>query len=165
MAITRRHFIASAAALAAGFSATAALAQAAAVGAIRVDMGPALAKGGGHQVRVMGPMLDAALRQAFAGRLTPGGSLLVVSIHSVWLNDSGLGNANERHGGSGSANDYMETRAVLVGGRGQELGRYEILSPVPNASRGVWTAEEERRRLGALAAHNAGWMRRYVAGY
>jgi hypothetical protein len=46
------------------------------------------------------------------------------------------------------------------------LASYSILSPVPVGGSGamIWSPEQDRLRLTALARHNAGWARRYILG-
>jgi hypothetical protein len=133
----------------------------AATGPFRVDNRYLLSIGGGRQAEEMRVILEAALVRAFAGQPLPPGTQLVVSIRSLTLGLAG-GHDGGEFGSGGGGNDYMETEAVLVDGRGRELRRTTILSPVPASELGPWSPEQDRQRLASLATHNAGWIRRYI---
>ena len=126
---------------------------------IAVDVGPLRAKGLGPYADSVGTALQGELVRAFADRMGPG-PRLVVRITAITL-PSYVGGGYGRFGFGGTPNDYMDGEAVILGPRGQVLTRHPQLSALPSNSGGAWYGPGvEDRRLAALAAHYAGWLRR-----
>lgn len=124
-----------------------------------VDVGPLRALGLGPYADSVAAALRSELARAFADRMGPG-PRLVVRITAVTM-PSYVGGGSGRFSFSGTPNDYMDGEAVLVGPRGQVLARHPQLSALPANSGGAWYSPgAEDRRLAALAAHYAGWLRR-----
>jgi hypothetical protein len=129
--------------------------------AVEVDVRRLREVGLGPYSDVVGGALRAELRRAFADRLDRRGPRLVVRVDGVSLR-SYVGSETSRFGfGSGTPSDYLEGEALVVGGRGEILRRHPQLSAVPASSGGAWyDPDSEGRRLAALSAHFAGWLRR-----
>jgi hypothetical protein len=154
--------------LATGLGASALLlaGQAEAAGlAVRLDMSRIAASGGDH------PLLRAVLQQeygrAFAGSYSGAGQTVLVRVKSVYFSSGGGGRGRGgARGDAGGDTDYLDADVQLIGARGQVLASYSILSPVPVGGSGamIWSPEQDRLRLTALARHNAGWARRYILG-
>lgn len=140
-----------------------ALAQDAGPGAfssILVDVGPLRAKGLGPYADAVRAAMQAELSRAYADRLGRHGPRLVVRIDAISLR-SYAGREGGRWFGGGTQNDYLEGEALVVGPGGEVLIRHPQLSALPSNSGGAWyDPDSERRRLAALAAHFAGWLRR-----
>jgi hypothetical protein len=153
-------------ALAGGASLTlisgAADAQGVGIGAIHVDNRRLLALGGGQPAAEMKLLLEAELRRLYAGQMRRGGAALVVTLRSLNLNSHGGQNGGRHGGGGSSSNDTMETDAMLVGPRNELIAQTSVLSPVGAGIGMRWTPEIQTQRLRDLAAHNAGWIRRYL---
>lgn len=129
-------------------------------GSVAVDVGPLRALGLGAYADKVRAALEAALKQTFADRLGRGGARLVVRVDAISLR-AYAGGGGSRWGGSGMQSDYLEGEALVLGRRGEVLLRHPQLSAVPSSSGGAWyLPESEARRLGALADHFAGWLRR-----
>ena len=136
-----------------------ALAQATTFRTVAVDVRPLRAKGLGDHADAVGAALQRELAAAFVDRIAAGGPKLVVRIDAISMRDY-VGGDN-RLFGSGSPNDYLEGEALIIGSRGEVLRRHPQLSAVPASSGGAWYSHgSEERRLGALAQHYAGWLRR-----
>lgn len=163
---TRRKFLslAGAALALAPLGPSAAGAQAALVGAIRVDATPLAEQGWGAGAA----LAKAELERALIANLGPAyrrgaGPTLVVTLNSMWL-ASYAGNG-AKIGSAGSSNDYLNSVATLVDRRGRELARYPIMSTELSSSGGAWHLPGiDQRRILALARNNALWIKRYVAG-
>lgn len=163
MMMRRRDVILAACGVAFGVGPAVAQAQKPASGGIRVDLQPALSKGGGEPARQLGRLLDGELRRAFSSAAL-GANRLLVTVQMVQLNDAGGISSGGHDDGGNSTSDYLETDSVLVDPRGRELGRYHILSPVGSQIGTINSPAILDARLMALAVHNAGWLRRAVAG-
>jgi hypothetical protein len=107
----------------------------------------------------------AETRRAFADRLGGPGPRLVVRITSVSLS-SYSGGGGGRHGGGSTDTDYLEGEALVVGGRGEILGRYPQLSALPAGYAGAAWYDPllDRKRTVALAQHYASWLRSTIGG-
>ncbi|KQP42116.1 MULTISPECIES: hypothetical protein [unclassified Methylobacterium] len=129
--------------------------------AIRVDVGPLLAEGGGAPAEALRDDLLGALNREFADRIGGAGPVLVVRIKSLSLRPY-TGSEGGRSGfGGGSQSDYLDGEALIVGRRGEVLARHPQLSALPSSSGGAWyDPDSERRRVAAIAQHYAGWLRR-----
>lgn len=129
--------------------------------AIRVDVGPLLAQGGGAPAEALRDDLLGALNREFADRIGGAGPVLVVRIKSLSLRPY-TGSEGGRSGfGGGSQSDYLDGEALIVGRRGEVLARHPQLSALPSSSGGAWyDPDSERRRVAAIAQHYAGWLRR-----
>jgi hypothetical protein len=126
---------------------------------VRVDVRPLLAKGAGLQAEALAADLTAALRKAFADRLGGRGPALVVVVSSLSLRPY-VGSDGRLFGG-GMQNDYLEGEALLVGGKGQVLGRHRQLTATPSSYGGAWYSPDfEERRLAAIADIYAQWLAR-----
>ena len=130
--------------------------------AIRVDVGPLMAQGGGPQAQALRADLLAALTTEFSDRLGGRGPTLVVRISGLTLNPYVGSEGGGRNGfGVGSQSDYLDGEALLVGRRGEVIARHPQLSALPASSGGAWyDPDSERRRVTAIARHYAGWLRR-----
>ena len=142
----------------------AALAQAAPprFSAVLVDIGPLQAKGLGPFADYVRSALQAELGKAYADRLGGGRGAprLVVRIDGISM-PAYVGREGSRSFGGGISNDYLEGEALVVAASGQILTRHPQLSALPSNSGGAWYDERsEQRRVVALAAHYAGWLRR-----
>jgi hypothetical protein len=147
----------------------AALAQAPGpIGGIRVDVSRLVEQGWGEHARAIGAGLERELRAAFGGDIRRGGPTLVVSVRQVFLNSyAGNGGGGGRWGGGdgGASSDSFESQASLVGRGNRVLATYPVLSTVPASSAGPWYLPDiDKRRIENLIRHNAGWIKRYVAG-
>lgn len=130
---------------------------------VAVDVRPLLDRGLGAYAERLRGVLQAELRRAFADRLGGAGPRLVVLVKGVSLN-AYAGSGARGRGMGGSVNDYLDGEALFLGPRGEVLGRHPQLSALPASSGGAWyDPESENRRLVALAAHYAGWLRRGLA--
>lgn len=126
---------------------------------VAVDVAPLRAKGLGLYAEEVRAALESELQQAFADRIGRSERRLVVRIDGISLR-SYAGGGSPRFGGSGTQNDYLEGEALVLGRRGEVLARHPQLSAVPSSSGGAWYLPDgETRRLRALAAHFAGWLR------
>jgi hypothetical protein len=160
--LSRRSLLTLAGGASLALASAAAQAQGVGIGAIHVDNRHLLALGGGQPAAEMKLLLEAELRRLYAGQMRRGGATLVVTLRSLNLNSNG-GQRGGRHGGGGSgSNDTMETDAMLVGPRNELIAQTSILSPVGAGIGMRWTPEIQTQRLRDLAAHNAGWIRRYL---
>ncbi|WP_244473133.1 hypothetical protein [Methylobacterium sp. Leaf100] len=127
---------------------------------IRVDVGPLLAQGDGPRARALQDDLTQALRAEFADVSGGRGPTLVVRLRSLSMNPY-VGNQGRSGFGGSMDSDYLDGEALLVGRRGEVLARHPQLSVVSASSGGAWyDPESERRRVTAIAAHYAGWLRR-----
>lgn len=130
-----------------------------AIGAIRVEVDRLAAKG----QRANAAMIKAGLERELAALRTGGprgaGARLEVDVTGLYLT-SYSGGSVAIHG-----NDSLESEARLVGPGNRLIARYPILAILPPSSGGAWYRPGgERRRIEALIASNARWIRRYVAG-
>lgn len=145
-----------AAALLGGCRTTAQTASPVAIGAVRVDTGPLAAKGQSATAAAIKPMLERALASLrTAGR----GATLQVTVSGLYLTSYAGGQAVTL------GNDTLESEAVLVGTDGRELARYPIMSIMAPSFSGAWYLPDiNQRRISALVANNAQWIRRYLGG-
>lgn len=147
-----------AAASLAGCQTTARTASPAAIGAIRVDTTPLAAKGQSAVAAMIKPMLErelAGLRDAGGGR----GATLQVVVSGLYLTSYAGGQAVTL------GNDTLESEARLIGADGREIARYPILAIMAPSYGGAWYRPDvNQRRIEALVASNAQWIRRAVGG-
>jgi hypothetical protein len=145
-----------AAAALAGCQSTAQTASPVAIGAIRVDTGPLAAKGQAATAAVIGPMLEREL----AGLRTAGhGATLAVTVTGLHLTSYAGGQAVTL------GNDTLESEAVLIGADGRVLARHPILAVMAPSYGGAWYRPDvNQRRIAALVASNAQWIRRALGG-
>lgn len=127
---------------------------------IRVEVGGLVAQGDGPRAQALQADLTKALRSEFADVLGGRGPTLVVRLRSLSMNPY-VGNQGRGGFGGSMDSDYLDGEALLIGRRGEVLARHPQLSVVPASSGGAWyDADSERRRVTAIAAHYAGWLRR-----
>lgn len=158
----RRTLLAGVAASIACASAAFAQAGAPRFGSVVVDVRPLKAKQLGAFADFLGSVLQAELSRAYADRLGGGRGAprLVVRIDGISM-PAYVGRDGGRFFGGGVANDYLEGEALVVAPNGQVLARHPQLSALPANSGGAWfDPASEQRRVVALAAHYAGWLRR-----
>ncbi len=160
--LSRRPLLAGLAAfaLAAGLAMPAA---AQGVSAVRVDVTPRVAAGWGPNADAVRRVMTEELRNQL-GAGGRGGARLLVTVEGISLS-SYAGGGGGRFSDGGGETDYLESTAILVGPRGEVLGRFPVLSAIPASSGGAWyLPDNEPRRLVALAKHNAAWIKTKVAG-
>lgn len=127
---------------------------------IRVDVRPLLDKGAGLQAEALAADLTDALRKTFAGRIGGRGPRLVVVVSSLSLRPYAGSGARPGFGGNFQT-DYMEGEALLVGAKGQVLGRHPQMTATPSSYGGAWYDPQfEGRRLSAIADIYAQWLAR-----
>lgn len=127
---------------------------------IRVDVRPLLDRGGGLPAEALAADLSKALRRHFAGRIGGRGPGLVLVVTGLSLRDY-VGSDGGRAGRGGMQNDYLEGDALLVGGRGEVLGRHHQLTATPSSYGGAWyDPANERRRVAVIADIYAQWLAR-----
>lgn len=126
-----------------------------AIGAIRVDTGPLAAKGQSTTAAMIKPMLEREL----AGLRSAHGATLLVTVTGLYLTSYAGGQA------VALGNDSLESEARLIGADGRELARYPVLAIMAPSSGGAWyRPDADQRRIAALVASNAEWIRRYLGG-
>lgn len=126
-----------------------------AIGAIRVDTGPLAAKGQSATAAMIKPMLEREL----AGLRSTHGATLLVTVSGLYLTSYAGGQAVTL------GNDSLESEARLIGADGRELARYPVLAIMAPSSGGAWyRPDADQRRIAALVASNAEWIRRYLGG-
>lgn len=154
--LARRAFlIGIAATTLAGCQTTAQTAPPVAIGAIRVDTGPLAAKGQSATAAMIKPMLERELASLRSGH----GATLQVTVTGLYLTSYAGGQAVTM------GNDTLESEARLIGADGREIARYPILAIMAPSSGGAWYRPDvNQRRIEALVASNAQWIRRYVGG-
>jgi hypothetical protein len=157
--LARRTLLASlAAALLAGCQNGVPAGAAPAIAAVRGDTSPLAAKGQAATAAMIKPMLErelAGLRSAGGGR----GATLHVTVTGLYLTSYAGGAA------ATLGNDTLESEAVLVGADGREIARYPILAIMAPSFGGAWYRPDvNQRRIEALVASNAQWIRRAVQG-
>ncbi|QGY03374.1 hypothetical protein MMSR116_16860 [Methylobacterium mesophilicum SR1.6/6] len=127
---------------------------------VRVDVRPLLDKGAGLQADALAGDLTEALRKSFAGRIGGRGPQLVVVVTSLSLRPYAGGGAVRGFGGN-LQTDYLEGEALLVGPKGQVLGRHPQMTATPSSYGGAWYDPQfEGRRLAAIADIYAQWLAR-----
>jgi|ERR1700712_821306 hypothetical protein len=127
---------------------------------VRVDVRPLLDKGAGLQAEALAGDLTDALRKNFAGRIGGRGPRLVVVVTSLSLR-AYAGSGAQRGLGGNLQTDYMEGEALLVGPKGQVLGRHPQMTATPSSYGGAWYDPQfEPRRLAAIADIYAQWLAR-----
>ena len=128
-----------------------------AIAAIRVDTGPLAAKGQSATAAAIKPVLErelASLRTA-----NRGGATLQVTVTGLYLTSYAGGQAVTL------GNDTLESEARLIGADGSEIARYPIMSIMAPSFSGAWYLPDiDQRRIDALVANNAQWIRRAVGG-
>ncbi|WID97915.1 hypothetical protein QO058_06600 [Bosea vestrisii] len=147
-----------AATLLAGCRTTSQTAPPVAIQTIRVDTAPLAAKGQSATAALIKPMLErelASLRTTDSRR----GAILQVTVTGLYLTSYAGGAA------ATLGNDTLESEAVLIGSDGREIARYPILAIMAPSSGGAWYRPDvNQRRVEALVASNAQWIRRAVGG-
>jgi hypothetical protein len=127
---------------------------------IRVDVRPLLDKGAGLQAEALAADLTEALRKTFAGRIGGRGPRLVVVVSGLSLRPYVGSGARPGFGGNVQS-DYLEGEALLVGPKGQVLGRHPQMTATPSSYGGAWYDPQfEDRRLVAIADIYAQWLAR-----
>ncbi|AZO76267.1 MULTISPECIES: hypothetical protein [unclassified Bosea (in: a-proteobacteria)] len=155
--LSRRIVLTSlAAALLAGCQMTARTASPVAIGEIRIDTSPLAAKGQSVTATLIKPRLErelASLRTADDRR----GAVLQVTVTGLHLTSYAGGQAVTL------GNDTLESEARLIGADGREIARYPILAIMAPSYGGAWyRPDADQRRIEALVASNAQWIRRAV---
>lgn len=141
------------AALLAGCQTTAQTASPVAIGAIRVDAGPLAAKGQSATAARIKPVLERELVSLRSAR----GATLQVTVTGLYLTSYAGGQA------ATLGNDTLESEAVLLGPDGREIARYPIMSIMAPSFSGAWYLPDiNERRIDALVANNAQWIRHYL---
>jgi hypothetical protein len=161
---SRRAFLTGSAALAAGgLVSFGALAQGTTIGAIRVDVGRLVPQGWGENAYAIKRAMERQLAVTLGDMLRPGaGPTLHVTLLGVWL--ASYAGGGMRGDGSGGGNDNMDSLAELVD-RGRILASYPVRSMELSSSGGAWYRPDvDQRRVAALLANNALWIRRYLGG-
>lgn len=131
---------------------------------IGVDVGPLEGQGLGPYADIVRATLEAELRTAFADVMARSGPRLVVRITGLSLRSYAGGSSSRLGGSGGTSNDYLEGVALVTGRNGAVLRRHPQLSALPASSGGAWyLPDNEQRRLAALCAHFASWLRRALA--
>ncbi|MDB5512658.1 MAG: hypothetical protein JWR08_2141 [Enterovirga sp.] len=116
---------------------------------------------GGPAVEAIRQALHAELTREYADRLGGRGPQLVVRITGLSLSAYSGPEARRGGWGGGGSTDYLEGEALVIGRRGEVLARHPQLSALSANSGGPWyDPASEGRRIGALAAHFAGWLKR-----
>ncbi|MGU3537136.1 hypothetical protein [Methylobacterium sp. A54F] len=132
-------------------------------GDVRVDVRPLIALGNGPQAEALRADLTAALRRDFADRIGGRGPTLVVLIRGFSLRPYAGSQTAGRGIGGGTQNDYLDGEALLIGPRGEVLGRHPQLTATPASYGGAWYDPlSERRRVTAIADIYAAWLRRQL---
>ena len=127
---------------------------------IRVDVRPLIDKGAGLQAEALAADLTEALRKNFAGRVGGRGPRLVVVLSGLSLRAFAGSGARPGLGGNFQT-DYLEGEALLVGPKGQILGRHPQMTATPSSYGGAWYDPDfEGRRLAAIADIYAQWLAR-----
>jgi hypothetical protein len=129
---------------------------------VAVDVRPLHARGLGPYAELVRSALQAELQAAYGERLGGGRNAprLVVRLDGISLRPY-AGRSGGRSFGGGTDTDYLEGEALVVSPAGQILLRHPQLSALPSNSGGAWyDPASEQRRVTALAAHYAGWLRR-----
>jgi hypothetical protein len=126
---------------------------------VAVDVRPLRALGLGQYAEFVRQVLLVELQRAFSDRIGGPGPRLVVQINALTMNS--YAGEGSRFGFGGTNNDYLDGVALVLGPRGEVLVEKPQLSVVPATSGGAWyDPGSENRRVVALAAHFAGWLRR-----
>lgn len=127
---------------------------------IRVDVRPLLDKGAGLQAEALATDLTEALRRNFSDRIGGRGPRLVVVVSGLSLRPY-VGSGMRPGLGGNFQTDYLEGEALLVGPKGQILGRHPQMTATPSSYGGAWyDPQSERRRLAAVADIYAQWLAR-----
>ncbi len=127
---------------------------------IRVDVRPLVDKGAGLQAEALAADLTQALHKTFADRIGGRGPRLVVVVTGLSLRPYAGSGARPGLGGNFQT-DYLEGEALLVGPKGQILGRHPQMTATPSSYGGAWYAQDyEGRRLAAIADIYAQWLAR-----
>lgn len=128
---------------------------------IQVDVRPLLATGLSVYAEGVRGELQAALAQAFAGRVGGPGPTLVVRVTGLSLNPYAGSENRGGMGGNATNTDYLEGEALVVDRAGTVLLRHPQLSATNASSGGAWyDPASERRRVAYIAGHYAQWLRR-----
>ncbi len=162
MVLDRRAFLGGVAAAAGSGNAARAQSAPQHFSAVLVDVRPLHARGLGAYAEFVRSALHAELNAAYDQRLGGGRTAprLVVRVDSLSLRPY-AGRSGGRWFSSGSDTDYLEGEALVVAPSGAILARHPQLSALPSNSGGAWyDPGSEQRRVAALAAHYAGWLRR-----
>ena len=127
---------------------------------IRVDVRPLIDKGAGLQAEALSADLTEALRKTFAGRIGGRGPRLVVVLSGLSLRPF-AGSGGRPGLGGNFQTDYLEGEALLVGPKGQILGRHPQMTATPSSYGGAWYDPDfDGRRLAAIADIYAQWLAR-----
>ncbi|QRE77304.1 hypothetical protein [Methylobacterium aquaticum] len=128
--------------------------------AIRVDVGPLLARGLGPYAETVRAELQAALARNFADRVGGPGPTLVVRVTGVSFNPY-AGSETRFGGGNATNTDYLEGEALVVDRAGSVLLRHPQLSATNASSGGAWyNPASEGRRVTYISEHYAAWLKR-----
>ncbi|SDM47634.1 hypothetical protein SAMN05216360_102203 [Methylobacterium phyllostachyos] len=127
---------------------------------IRVDVRPLRDKGAGLQAEALAADLTEALRKNFSDRIGGRGPRLIVVVSGLSLRPYAGSGARPGLGGNFQT-DYLEGEALLVGAKGQILGRHPQMTATPSSYGGAWYDPQfEGRRLAAIADIYAQWLAR-----
>ncbi|SEG83350.1 hypothetical protein [Bosea lathyri] len=143
-----------------------ALAQAAVVGAIRVDVSRLVEQGWGPNAAAIKAGLERELALALGPAFRRGaGPLLFVKVNGIFMPSYAGGGGGGRFGGGGGSNDSFDSVATLIGPDNRVLATYPILSSLSSGYSGAWYLPDiDQRRINALIQTNAAWIKRYVVG-
>jgi len=129
-----------------------------AIATIRIDTAPLAAKGQSATAVAIAPMLA---RELSSLRTAPGGqgARLDVVVTGLYLTSYAGGAA------ATLGNDTLESTAMLFGPDGREIERHPILAIMSPSFGGAWYRPDvNQRRIEALVASNAQWIRRALGG-
>jgi hypothetical protein len=143
-----------------------ALAQAATVGAIRVDVSRLVEQGWGPNAAAIKAGLERELAVALGPAFRRGaGPLLFVKVNGIFMPSYAGGGGGGRFGDGGSSNDSFDSVASLIGPDNRVIATYPILSSLSSGYSGAWYLPDiDQRRVNALIQNNAAWIKRYVVG-
>lgn len=135
------------------------------IGAVRVDASAIAAQGWGDNARGIGQDLQRQLVLAFGPAYQPGaGPTLDVVLRGLRLTayTGGGGGGGRRGDGGNNGSDSLDSQTTLVD-RGRVIGNWPIVSSLSPTSGGAWFRPDvDQRRVAALVAGHASWIRRAV---
>ena len=89
---------------------------------------------------------------------------LIIRVTSLTLSSyGGRGSSNGHGSGGGGDTDYLEGEILIVGARGEIVGRYPQLLALPSSSSGAWyRPDNEKERIVNLARTYVFWLPRTI---
>lgn len=117
----------------------------------------------------LGPVADwlrSAMTDELSNAFATGAAhrKLIVRLTSLTLSSYvGRGSRGGRGSGGGGDTDYLEGEILIVGARGEIVGRYPQLLALPSSSGGAWyQPDNERERIVNLARAYVYWLARTI---